>query len=270
MKKNNNIKFFVVFIFALFVSFGISARKITDKNDYTSLYFLTPNKHNGYEISVSAVGMFTLGASDRNGIRWGGGLTLAKQIGDFRISLGMDAYKAQQNFGIGTTFVGIGYDDGDYGFSYYVNKYYQGDQQVSGIVNLRLRDFEIRFEDDILAVPFTNFIVYDRYRTAALEVRYKHFLLGFNVYTNEANGLMDVSPQNKYGVYHTGKQISSPLYVGYTDKNLLLRYGVNSSIGGLWGQNGWHRLFFSTPDFRSGDFNNQFLQIGIDKPYTLY
>lgn len=262
------------FIFFIILSgqtlFCQTDRGLTIDNDYTALYFLNPNRNNGYEVSLSAVAMFTLGASDRNGVRWGGGLTVAKNIGDFKISLGADVYKARQNFGLGTTFFGLGYDDGEYGISYYVNKYYQGDKQVSGIVNLNLRDFEIRFEDDILAIPFTDFIVYDRYRTAALELRYKHFLIGFNVYTNEANGLMDVSSKNRYGVYYTGQQISSPLYVGYTNKNLLVRYGVNSSLGGLWGQNGWHRLFFSTPDFHSLSLSNPFLQIGVDKPYTLY
>lgn len=243
--------------------------RVTDKNDYTSLYFFNPDKK-GFEISVSGVFMFTHGTKDRSGFRWGAGITASQDIGDFKLSVGLDTYKANQNFGLGTSFVGILYNDGKYGGSYYVNKYYQGDKQVSGLIGLQLDDLDIRFEDDILSLPFTKFTVYDRYRTAALEVRYRHFLIGTNVYTNEVNGLTDVSFKNKKGVYYDSKQISSPLYVGYSNKNLIFRYGVNSKLGGFWGQNWWHQNIFNSTDFKSNIANNSFMQIGIDKPYTLY
>jgi len=244
--------------------------KLTRKDDYTSLYLLNPGKNNGFEISISAVLMFTTGAADRNGFRWGGGITLSKDIGDFSLTSGLDLYKARQEFGLGTTFAGIRYNDGQYGFSYYLNKYYQGDRQVSGILGINLGDFLIRFEDDILALPFTGFTIYDRYRTAALELHYRNFLIGTNVYTNEVNGLMDVSTHNPKGTYYTGKQISSPVFVGYTNKNLIVRYGVNSNLGGFLGQNWWHRTFFDTSDYNYGEYKNQFLQVGVNKPYTLY
>lgn len=239
-------------------------------NDYTSLYVVNPNKHNGYEVSLSLVAMFTMGVSDRDGFRWGGGVTVSKSWSDFKVMLGADSFGAKQGFGLGTTFAGIVYDDGRYGVSYYVNRYYQGDKQTSGILGLHLGDFGVRFEDDILALPFTGFVIHDRYRTAALEVRYRHFLVGTNVYTNEVNGLIDVSGKNPKGVYASGRQISSPVYVGYSNKNLIFRYGMNAGLGGYVGQNWWHQKLFGTSDFKGDVSKSHFLQFGVDKPYTLY
>ena len=263
----------ILFIFVMCINncfWCQKSNKITHRNDYSSLYLLPANKNNGFEISASAIALFSLGAKDRNGFRWGLGITFSKYFGDFKISTGTDTYKAKQNFGLGTSFAGIVYHDGKYGGSYYLNHYYQGDKQTSAILGVYLDDFEIRFEDDILALPFTHFKVYDRYRTAALEVRYKHILIDTNVYTNEVNGLTDVSKNNRRGVYTSSKQISSPVYVGYTNKNLIIRYGINSKLGGYLGQNWWHEKLFDSTNFNYGTFRNQFLQIGVDKPYTLY
>ncbi len=240
-----------------------------DTNHLATITF-EPEKNDGFRVSVSLVALFTTGAVDRNGFRLGGGITLSQTIDNWTFSAGMDAYKAKQKFGLGTSFAGVTFNEGQYGASYYVNKYHQGDKQVSGIINLSLSDFQINFEDDILACPFTRFKIYDRYRTAALEIRYKGFMIGTNVYTTEVNGLTDISQDNAKGAYLTGKQISSPLYVGYTSNDLILRYGINSKTGGFLGQNIWHQHFFDSADFNYGNYKNQFLQIGVDKPYTLY
>ena len=272
-RKSTSLRYILLLILFYSLSvYTIEAKKkhhVTDKDDYTSLYFFNPDKK-GFEISASGVFMFTTGAKDRKGFRWGAGLSASQDIGDFKLTAGFDTYKAKEKFGIGTSFAGISYNNGKYGGSYYLNKYYQGDKQVSGILGVQLDDFEIRFEDDILSLPFTGFKVYDRYRTAALEVRYRHFLIGTNVYTNEVNGLTDVSSKNKKGAYYNSEQISSPIYVGYTNKNLIFRYGINSHLGGFWGQNWWHQNIFDSTDFKYGNFSNPFMQIGIDKPYTLY
>lgn len=244
--------------------------KVRYDNDYLTTLTFGPERQNGFRISLSLVAMFTAGAADRNGFRLGAGVTLSQTIDNWTFSLGSDMYKARQKFGMGTSFAGITFDDGRYGGSYYINKYYQGDKQLSGIVSLHLDDFRINFEDDILATPFTGFKVYDRYRTAALEIRFKGFMIGTNVYTTDINGVTDLSPDNSRGVYHTGKQISSPVYVGYATNGLILRYGLNSSLGGFTGQNGWHRAFFNTPNFHYGGYKEQFLQVGVDKPYTMY
>ncbi len=260
-----------IVLFILFVSIVPNVQcQIVHNNDYTSLYILNADKNNGFEVKASIVALFTAGAADRNGFRLGASLTLSQTIGDWTLSTGVDAYKAKERFGLGTTFAGVSYDDGVYGGSYLVNKYYQGGKQVSGMVGLRIDDFRLRFEDDVLALPFTRFTIYDRYRTAALEVQYKHFMVGTNVYTTEINGLTDALPYNKKGTYLGGKQISSPIYLGYTNKDLIVRYGFNNQTGGYLGQNWWHRKFFDTGDFKSGGSRNQFLQIGTYQPYTLY
>ena len=231
---------------------------------------LGPEKNNGFRISVSLIAMFTAGAADREGLRWGGGITLSQTIDSWTVSTGIDAYKANQKFGIGTSFAGITFDNGKYGGSYYINKYYQGDKQLSGIIIAHLNDFTINFEDDILAYPFIGFKVYDRYRTAALEIRYKGFMIGTNVYTTDIDGTTDILPTNSKGIYKTGKQISSPIYAGYETNGFIVRYGINNKTGGKLGQNSWHEYLFNTPNFKNGDYNNRFLQIGVDKPYTLY
>lgn len=269
MKKNPFIILFLL-IALCNTATGQKMTDITRNNDYTSLYLLNPDRNKGFEIKLSAVFMFTSGAADRNGLRWGGGITLSKHFGDFTLTTGIDTYKEKQKFGLGTSFAGVKYFDGRYGGSYYATHYYQGDSQTSGIIGLNLGDFEIRFEDDVLGLPFTGGIIHDRYRTAALEVRYRHWIVGTNVYTNEVNGLTDISSKNNRGKFKTGQQISSPVYVGYANKGLITRLGINNKIGGYIGQNWWHELFFGTPNFNYGNYNNTFIQAGTDKPYTLY
>lgn len=262
--------FIMIALFSMFPLQSFSQYKFHYDNDYPVNLTFGPERHNGFRVTVSLVAMFTAGVADRNGFRLGAGLMLSQTIDSWTLSTGVDAYKARQAFGLGTSYAGVEFDNGKYGGSYYVNKYYQGDQQVSGIVSLHLNDFRINFEDDILAFPFTGFKIYDRYRTAALEVRFKGFMIGTNVYTTDINGLTDVSHNNSKGMYASGKQISSPVYVGYTTNNMIVRYGLNGRVGGFTGQNGWHRYLFSTPDFKNGSYNNQFLQIGVDKPYTMF
>lgn len=237
--------------------------------DLATLTYGTRNQ-DGFRVQLSLVAMFTAGADDRNGFRLGGGLSLSQTVGNWTFSAGADLYKERQKFGLGVTYAGVNYDDGRYGATYYVNKYYQGDKQISGMIRLHLHDFRINFEDDILAFPFTRFKIYDRYRSAALEVMYKDFILGMNVYTTDINGQTDISHLNSKGVYRTGKQISSPIFIGYATHGMIVRYGFNSKLGGYWGQNGWHRAFFNTADFKNGGYRNQFFQIGVNKPYTLY
>lgn len=247
-----------------------SQYKFRYDNDYLTTLTLGPENKNGFRISVSLVALFTAGSSDRSGIRIGGGINLSQTVDNWTFSVGLDAYKAKQKFGLGTSYAGITFDDGYYGATYYLNWYHQGDKQVSGLISLHLDDFRINFEDDILAYPFVGFKVYDRFRTGALEIRYKEFMVGTNVYTSDMDGRTDMSPDNILGIYHTGKQVSSPIYVGYSTHNLIMRLGLNNKTGGLVGQNSWHRYLFNTPDFKPGDFNNLFFQLGVDKPYTLY
>ena len=271
LSKYNYFMRLTATILSIIIALSANCQSYPDTGkDITSYEILKHKENNGFGIQLSLVAMFTAGAADRNGFRLGGGVTLSKYFGDFCVSIGSDAYKAKHNFGLGTSFAGFSYDDGKCGFSYYANRYFQGDKQTSAILGVRIHDFHIAFEDDILALPFTGFVLHDRHRTAALELRYKYFLIGTNVYTNEANGLTDASLKNGKGLYVSGKQISSSVYLGLTANNLIMRYGINSKLGGYWGQNWWHQALFDTTDFRTGDYNNQFFQIGVNKPYTLY
>ena len=261
----------VLVAFFFLFSFQIHPQhKIYYDNDRLASLTYGSDKKSSFSVSVSLVALFTAGVADRSGFRLGGGITLSQSIDNWTFSAGLDAYKAKQKFGLGTSFAGIMFDSGKYGASYYVNKYHQGDKQISGIINVHLERVEIKFEDDLLAYPFVGFKIYDRYRTAALELRYRGFILGTNIYTTDINGITDVSSDNEKGVYTTGRQISSPIYVGYSTNDLILRCGINSPAGGRLGQNIWHRLLFQTPDFNPGDYKNLFIQTGVDKPYTLY
>lgn len=269
---NSILKYVIpVFIFLNIIpSIRCQDNKRFDKNDYTSYKLINSDKNNGFSVSVSLVAMFTTGAADRNGFRLGAGISVYQQIGDWALSTGLDSYKGESKFEFGIGYLGFSYDDDTFGSSYYLTKYFQGESQISGILGIHLDDFRIRFEDDILAIPFTKFVLHDRYRSAALEIQYRHILIGTNVYTTEANGLTKVSLNNSKGVYTSGKQISSPVYIGYTNKNLIVRYGTSDRVGGYIAQNWWHQKFFDTTDFEYGTYENHFLQVGVNKPYTLY
>ncbi len=263
-----SIVFILLLVFS--VPWAFSQYDIHYDTDHLSTVTFGPDTKNGFRVSVSLVVLFTTGTSVMDGFRLGGGIYLSQTIDDWTFTTGLDAYKAKQKFGLGTLFAGTIYDDGKYGGSYYLNKYLQGDKQVSGLFGLHLREFDIRFEDDLLAFPFVGCKIYDRYRSAALELRYKGFIIGTNVYTTDINGITDISNDNPKGIYVDGKQLSSPIYAGYTSHDLIFRIGINGPIGGLIGQNTWHQRFFGTPDFKSMSTNKLFLQTGVDKPFTLY
>ncbi len=266
----NKIKYILLLFLLSLCGKGYAQYSIHHDVDNFSTFIFGPSTNNGFQISLSLVALFTAGSEDRNGFRLGAGITLSQTIDYWKFAVGMDAYKAKQNFGLGTGFAGIQFNNYKYGASYYLTKYYQNDQQISGIVGIFLKDFQIRFEDDILSYPFVGFKIYDRYRSAAFEIQYKNFIIGTNIYTTDLNGVTDISNKNSKGIYKTGYQISSPLYAGYKTHDFILRLGINNKLGGLIGQNSWHRFLFQTPDFKSGSYNSLFVQLGVDKPYTLY
>lgn len=261
----------LIFITLSFEVIPLSAQyKFSHDWDHPATYSFQPNKQDGFHASISLVAMFTTGVPDRSGFRLGAGCSVGYTLDNWTAETGVDFFKATQHFRLGSSFAGISYFDGKHGGSYALNHYYQGDAQTSGIIGVTIKDFSLRFEDDILAYPFVGFKIYDRYRTAALELRYKGFIVGTNVYTTDINGQTIFDSDNEKGAYRSGKQISSPLYIGYTNRDMLIRMGVNNKLGGRIGQNLWHKYLFGTPNFEKGDYNNKFMQIGIDKPYTLY
>ncbi|MDL2224470.1 hypothetical protein LJB92_04065 [Bacteroidales bacterium OttesenSCG-928-M06] len=239
-------------------------------NEYLSDVRFGNNQENSFNITFSLVANFTSGAKDKNNFRLGFGLVLSQTINNWTFSLGTDIYKETQNMGPGISYAGIKYLNNNYGGAYYLTHYYQDGKQTSGLIRLFLNEVQILFEDDLLSYPFVGFKIHDRYRSAAMEIRYKGWMAGSNVYTTDVNGVTDFSTKNPKGTFHTGYQLSSPWYIGYSSHGILLRAGYNNSRGGFIGQNFWHRLLFQTPDFLPGNYSHPFLQFGTDKPYTLY
>lgn len=244
-------------------------------------------KGSGWNVSVSPVAMFTSrlckGSTNKTTFILGAGVSISKQIGDFTFSGGMDFYgtygdgvnNTVNNFGKGTAFGGVNYDDGEYGVSLLLTKYHQSPKQVSGVLGVHVGDLQFNFEDDWFGAIIKQ--GGDRWRTAAIEIQYKDIVVGVNVYTNEADGLKDENYKgpNKKGEYLNGYQDSSPMYIGYRSGGSIVRYGYNKSgegHGGYYGQNWWHRHFpmMGTADFKPGDYDEGFVQIGIYKPYTFY
>lgn len=268
-----NPGYLYIFFFSIFLfhtETGKAENAIEYDNDHLSQLRYESGTPEGFSISLSLVALFTYGAEDRNGLRFGLGLDISQTIDNCTFSVGLDSYFDRQRFGLGTAYAGFTFDNEKYLGSYHLLRYFQEDRQTSGIIGFGYKDFGFRFEDDLLAFPFTGFKIQDRFRTAALELRYHGFLIGMNMYTTDIDGLVEASEDNPYGTYRNGKQISSPIYVGYAKNDLLVRLGWNDPVGGYIGQNLWHRLLFKTPDFKPGEYNNLFLQAGVDKPYTLY
>ncbi|MCL1938151.1 MAG: polymorphic toxin type 23 domain-containing protein [Candidatus Azobacteroides sp.] len=258
----------------LILFFGSGKGYAQYRLDYSPRHLSTlrvgADREKGFNVLFSLTALWTMGSIVEDGLRWGVGLTLSQTLSNWTFAVGADCYKEKRTFGFGNTFAGLKFEKEQKGFSYYLTQYHQRDAQRSGIIRIRLKNVLICFEDDILAYPLTGFKIQDRYRTSALEIRYKEYLIGTNVYTTDIDGLTDFSPMNVKGVYKNGRQLSSPVYVGYADRDLILRIGINDKAGGWIGQNGWHRFLFQTPDFVQGDYRRFFLQTGIDKSYTLF
>lgn len=265
------LKLIILFLFFLNPGWkGYSQYGFHYDNKYLTDIRFGPKQKNGFNAVLSLVANYTSGLEDRKGFRLGIGLHLSQTINNWTLSTGTDAYTQNEGFGLGISYAGIKFLNKNYGGAYYLTHYYQGQRQTSGLITLFLNEFQILFEDDLLAYPFVGFKVYDRYRSAAMELRYKGWMIGSNVYTTDIDGMTDFSTNNNKGIFRKGQQISSPWYIGYANFNFLIRAGLNNSFGGFIGQNFWHRSFFQTPDFSTGHYNSYFWQIGTDKPYTLY
>lgn len=242
-----------------------------DKHQFSSIY-LSPERGSGFSAKISLVALFTCGSNIAPSVKLGIGGELGYHANDWSFVTGIEmAHKEKKILSPNILYSGVEYDDRNhYAFAYYLNHYFGEYKQTSALISAKIKDWKIKFEDDILAFPFTGFVVYDRFRTAAIEVSYKHILIGANIFTSDINGLLDISRQNKRGKYLTGHQLDSPLYVGYVYNDLIARMGWNHKTGGEIIQNLSHRKLFNTPDFEPGTYNSLFLQTGINKPYTLY
>lgn len=245
-------------------------------------------KGSNWAVSVSPVALFTSfmpveGGKSKISARLGGSISYTKKLGDFTFNCGIDAVGESQadgkwTGGIGNTFGGLGYDDGELGVSMHFTRYHQGNKQLTGVLGIRTGDLKFNLENDWFS-RLVGMGTHDRWRSSAIEVQYKSLVLGVNVYTNEVvdKVLSDLpSPTgNPYGVYDNGYQESSPMYIGFKSGAGVMRFGYNRSgtdDGGFYGQNWWHGFFpgFKTPDFKYGNYNDAYMQIGTYKPYSFY
>ncbi|GHU64915.1 hypothetical protein FACS1894123_10360 [Bacteroidia bacterium] len=105
------------------------------------------------------------------------------------------------------------------GFSWHTTKYSGGidgssQGQRTATLGLRYKDWSISHENDVSLMRGDGG---DRFRSAALEIGYKDYVLGVNVYTNDPKPDGVVEGTNKY---KNGTQYSSPLYIGKKDSTV--------------------------------------------------
>lgn len=227
------------------------------------------SKIEGFGVSISPVALLTAGIGNialGDGFRIGTAISVSQKIGDWTLMANSSLFAGGTGKNIKSTLSGgFAYDDGKQGFSYMYNRYNYskeaGGKQSTGTIGLRYKDFSIKHENDLFARSG------DKQRTAALEMEYKGYSAGFNIYTTnpsvDANGDKISSPtsKNKSGVYDGGYQLASPFYIGVHQGNSVTKIGMNIPQAG-WFQNAMHRYLTKNPDFHYGTYKNNFIQKG--------
>ncbi len=232
-------------------------------------------------------------ASGTNGGSIGLNLTGNLDVGDWTLSasLGGSYYDkavgtGKSGFGSITSF-GVAYDDGETGFSLYRTSYSNiggtGGQRLGGL-SFRSGDFSFRYENDG-GLPFKvgkGKILGDggdSYRTAALQIGYTSYQVGFNLFTGKreyvkgedapktaANpkgkvGELDYGPYGRRAPNGFVKEIGTPyrlgaLYLGYNG----YRLGVNSEhVRNAIQNHAIHdlKILFGLIDLQQPGFKNQ-------------
>ncbi|MGY0426783.1 MAG: polymorphic toxin type 23 domain-containing protein [Polaribacter sp.] len=185
---------------------------------------------------------------------------------------------------------GVNWDDGKQGIGIYSTTFKGENSQKVGGVSYRNGNFGFRYEND--GTPFQKKWFFggilgdggDRFRTAALNLSYKEYSLGFNLFTGSrteynrdkaemAKGLQ----YGRYGEkmpYGFVKETGTPyrlgaLYVGYRgsrlgiDSDRYVRHGIQDI--------GAHSWISKQPGFRSlSDNINGYFQYQSHNPYTLW
>jgi RHS repeat-associated protein len=151
--------------------------------------------------------------------------------------------------------------------------------QTVGGWGLNIKDFSLRIENDLFADKG------DRWRTSAVEIGIKNFVIGTSVYTNAPDEKLKKDESytskfwNKLGfnstkdAYADGRVFSSPLYVGVRQGGRVTRIGLNQPWIQDMTQNGVHLyLSKSSPLFYTpyGDYSSAYRYSGYYNPYSLY
>lgn len=246
---------------------------LPDKNQFSSFYYRSNESINQVEFKISIVAQFTSGLNIQQKIKLGFGTTISYSHRNWKIDTGIDiTNKKNRTFQPDVFHIGTGIDNikDEKHALFFLNRYFGEYAQWSGLLSLQYEDFQIRFEDDIFGLIATKFKLFDRYRSAALEIRYRYFILGANVFTSDINGLVDMAKNNKLGTYYNGIQYDSPIYIGAKYRDIYSRVGWNNKFIGEGFQNFTHQKLFNTPNFKTQNYNSLFWQGGFVKDYTLY
>ncbi|WP_175552603.1 polymorphic toxin type 23 domain-containing protein [Dysgonomonas macrotermitis] len=224
---------------------------------------------NGFGVSISPVAMLTAGVGSvalGGGFRIGAAVSVSQKIGDWTLMANGSMFGGGAGNNLKNTLSGgFAYDDGKRGFSYMFNRYNYsnepGGKQSTGTIGVRYKDLSIKHENDLFARSG------DKQRTAALEVGYKGYSAGFNIYTTDPSRdeygvkMTEEHAQNRKGVYDGGYQLASPFYIGVRQGNSTTKIGMNIPQVG-WFQNAMHRYLTKNPDFHYGTYKNNFIQKG--------
>ncbi|MCF8298872.1 MAG: FG-GAP-like repeat-containing protein [Saprospiraceae bacterium] len=160
--------------------------------------------------------------------------------GDWTFSAGGGIFGYGSSIGGGITY----YDRGnDQYFGYYYSHFngrdnYFGtkiDDQNTGGIAYRKRDFSFKFENDILAFEHQ-----DRWRTGGIEIAYKDIVISNQLYENDPEG--EGSEINEYGLNRSGK-LNRPMkdgskigawIDGYVYRSTLsIGYKTGSTVAGI-------------------------------------
>ena len=196
--------------------------------------------------------------------------------GDWSISVGIGLSSADNTYYGGVTY----YDrTNDQYFSYYATHFSGKYKQFVGGIGYKNGDFTLRWENDFWVKSG------DKFRTNAIEVGIADFLIGTNLWTNEAtesqsnvdlDGVNLRGKKNKhgFGAWKDGQVWSAPFYVGLRQGNTVTRIGYSDKWVQDRTQNFIHKNFppgytnfFNRYDFfKSGPWS----YTGYYNPFTLY
>lgn len=186
---------------------------------------------------TAGVGSVALGG----GFRIGAAVSVSQKIGDWTLMANGSMFGGGAGNNLKNTLSGgFAYDDGKRGFSYMFNRYNYSNEPGG------------------------------KQRTAALEVGYKGYSAGFNIYTTDAgkkNYQPDPSGKNPTGIHIDGHQLASVAYIGISNGRTMTRIGLNHPKEG-WIQNGMHRAsimgrrLMESGDFQYGNYNSPYVNKG--------
>jgi RHS repeat-associated protein len=182
---------------------------------------------------------------------WSAGGGISHKIG--KAEFGFNVGGGNNHIGAGLSAKYNGYGAG-YTYTHYGNAIgpdgLSNSQNVGG-ATLFFKDLSLRLENDFLA-----FEKRDRWRSNAIEIGYKGFVLGTTLYNNDpytddpTNWNSDIeSPiwgknKNGRGGWNNGLTYNSPLYLGYRNGLTVGRIGFSHRVFQDFTQNGVHKHGF--------------------------